>query len=185
VTEGNGNAPERTHHHRHRSRHTIPRLLMAAGIGIAVIGLGLLCWSCAISSADNASPAVLAAQDRIAPEMLAQFRFTPWQAPESDVQPFISAERRFDKRKIVRYRRGTRYHWLVHYTYYEAEYERPDGARVVGPAVGPQAYTTPNFLIHVPLALAGALLFVGGLLGRIGRAWPASEPQVLGMIRDA
>ena len=122
---------------------------------------------------------------RIAPETLAQFQFTPWCEPDAEVSPFISDERSFDNCDILRYRRGTRRHWLVHYTYYEAEYQRRDGTKVVGPAVGPRACTTPNFFIYLPLAMSGVLLFVAGLVFRSGRGRADSQPQVLGMVRDS
>jgi hypothetical protein len=159
----------------------IRMLLVVLGICVALIGLGLLYLSYTISSIDSA---VLLSQDRIAPETLAQFHFTPWCGPQEDVRPFVSDERSFNNCEILRYRRGTRRHWLVHYTYYEAEYQRRDGSRVTGPAVGPRPYAMPNFFIYVPLTIAGVLLFVAGLVVRSGRGRAVSEPQLLGMVRD-
>jgi hypothetical protein len=161
------------------------KLLTTFGICVALIGLGLLYLSCTVSSIDGASVAVLLAQDRMAPETLAQFHFTPWRAPTGEIQPFISEERSFDNCKILRYRCGTRSHWLVHYTYYEAEYERRDYSKVVGPAVGPRSYTTPNFLTFVPLTLAGVLMFAAGLILQASRGGSVSEPLVLGAAHEA
>jgi len=161
------------------------KLLTTLGICVALVGLGLLYLSCTISSIDGASAAVLLAQDRMAPETLAAFRFTPWRAPTGEIQPFISEERSFNSCKILRYRCGSRSHWLVHYTYYEAQYQRLDGSKVIGPAVGPQPYTTPNFLTFIPLTLAGVLMFAAGLILRANRGGAALEPQVLGMIRES
>lgn len=162
----------------------IRMLLVILGICVALIGLGLLYLSYTISSIDGASVAVPLSHDRVAPETLAQFQFTPWCGPQEDVRPFVSDERSFNNCEILRYRRGTRRHWLVHYTYYEAEYQLRDGSRVIGPAIGPRPYTTPNFFIYVPLTIAGVLLFVAGLAVRSGRGRAVSEPQLLGMVRD-
>ncbi|UCD52600.1 MAG: hypothetical protein JSW27_08175 [Phycisphaerales bacterium] len=105
--------------------------------------------------------------------------------PEPDIQPFVTDYESFDTYEMLRYRCGTRYHWLVRYNYYEAQYRRPDGSEVVGPAVGPQPYTAANFFTHVPLALAGVLLFAASFITRPGCCWGALEPQVLGMVGDA
>ena len=157
-------------------------LLTTLGICVALVGLGLLYLSCTVSSIDGASTAVLLAQDRMAPEALAAFQFGPWQVPDKEIQPFVSEERSFDNCEILRYRCGTRSHGLVHYTYYEAEYRRPDRTQVTGPAVGPQPYTAPNFFTFIPLTLAGVLIFAAGVVIRAGRTTAVSQPQVLGMI---
>ena len=163
----------------------VKSLLTVVGICVALIGLGLLYLSYTVSSIDSGSVAVLLAQDRIPPDFLAGFEFTPWREPDAEIGPFISDERSFDGCEILRYRRGTKSHWLVHCTYYEAEYQRRDGSTVIGPAVGPQPYTTPNFCIYVPLAISGVLLFAAGLVLRSGRNRPDSHPQVLGMVRGS
>jgi len=85
---------------------------------------------------------------------------------QSSIRPFLSERRSFENCRILRYRRGTWPHWLVRRTYYEAEYQRSDGTRVVGPVVGPRPYVAPNFLTHVPLITAGVVLFVAGVFWR-------------------
>lgn len=113
---------------------------------------------------DTNSVTVLLSQNRMDQEMLSEFDYTPWQEPTTEIRPFHFWDKSFADCKIIRYRRGSSPYLLMWRTYYEAEYQRPDGTIVNGPAFGPLPYTAPNLHIFASVILTGVVILAVGIV---------------------
>ena len=131
-------------------------------VGVFLIVGGIAAWLLlhTISGIDTGSVAILVARGEIGPEQLSKLRFGPWREPRPEIQPFPSRPEAFERGKIIRYRQGSRKVKLLVQTYYEAEYLMPDGRTIVGPALGPMAYTTPNSQVLLSAIVSGAIMLI-------------------------
>ena len=125
-------------------------ILITLGTCLIIGGFGLLLLSYPASAVGTSSFTFLLAVDEIDPEELSQFRYTQWRKPSKGIRPFIFSPKSFEDCKILRYCRGSRPHWYVWVTYYEAEYMMPDGIKVIGQAFGPLPYVAPNLFFDYP-----------------------------------
>ncbi len=134
---------------------------MILGALLILAGVGACLLQHVISIIDTGSVGVLIARGDFDVETLHTFRFTPWREPTAEIQPFPSRRESLEKGRIIRYRQGTRMdHPLFRQTYYEAEYLMPDGKMIIGPALGPVAFTSPNYAVSIPVILGGAIMLV-------------------------
>jgi hypothetical protein len=127
---------------------------------LLIFGIWHLVFSYIVSKIDTNSVIIILSGDGMDPEVLGNFKYTPWHEPSDKIRPFVYGKMSFADSKILRYRRGFWPHWLIWRIYYEAEYLLPDGSKVIGPAFGPLPYSAPNLLISVPIISAGIILLI-------------------------
>jgi hypothetical protein len=128
-----------------------------------IFGIWHLIFSYIVGKVDTGSVTIVLSGDGIEPEILLNFKYTPWRAPTNEIHPFVYGNKSFNDCKILRYRRGFWPHWLIWRTYYEAEYLLPDGSKVIGPAFGPLPYSAPNLLVSIPIISAGIIMLIIGI----------------------
>jgi hypothetical protein len=138
-------------------------ILILLSLLLIIFGILHLTFSCIVGKVDTGSVTMVLSADSMDPEILAKFEYTPWMTPSAKIRPFVYGKKSFADCKIIRYRRGSRPHWFIWRTYYEAEYLLPAGSKVIGPAFGPLPYSAPNLLVSVPVLSAGIILLIIGL----------------------
>jgi hypothetical protein len=140
--------------------------LIAASVLIMVFSLRHFYLFYVAATIDAGSVTSLIAQGRLDQETLSDFTFSEWRAPTEKIGPFTFNNRSYEGCEIVRYRRGSKPHWLVGHVYYEAEYLRPDGKKEIGPVFGPLPYTAPNLSVSISAAAIGLALLTISLFGK-------------------
>jgi hypothetical protein len=140
---------------------TVIRKIFA--IGLLLLGVVHLVMTSIVSCIDTGSVYLTLSRDDGTLESAIQtFSFTPWLTTKIlGVRPFVSKTLDFSASTIQRYRIGVSPHWLIWRTFYEAEYRKPDGSVMIGPAEGIIPYSAPNVLVSFPILVLAYFLFRG------------------------
>ncbi len=144
-------------------------ILISLGICFITGGAFLMIYAYAGSSVGTGSARHLLSVDPIKPETLSKFRHTKWLKPSKRIRPFNTRYQSLENCKILKYRRYSRPRLLFWLIYYEAQYIKPDGNIVTGPAFGPLPFVAPNLFLIIPLILAGIIMFITGIVLKTGK----------------